>query len=86
MPRRGKDRSEQSRRRNKEAKCFKCNEAGYFKRDCLLLKKGKKKRKEKNSFSVVADGEVEEDLLVVLEAGTRRTSGWKSPWCAEDPR
>ena len=62
---------DKSQRGSKEIRCFKCNEAGHFKQECLLWKKSKGgERKDSNSLDLVIVSEELDELLMVLEEPT----------------
>ena len=71
----GWSKSQKSRSR-KEARCYKCNEIGHFKRDCLQWKNKKRDKRGSDALSMVADNEVEDDLLVVSDGHRQNTDVW----------
>ena len=60
----------------KEARCYKCNEIGHFKRDCLRWKNKKRDTGGSDALSMVADSEVEDDLLVVSDGHRQNANVW----------
>ena len=72
-----RERSKSRKSRNKkEARCYKCNDIGHFKRDCPQWKNNKGDKGGCNALSMMADGEMEDDFLMVSDGHRQNTDVW----------